>query len=49
MNRKDIIKWLLESDVSIQYQVYRDLLSIDRKDLRNKILLFLFNLNLRMF
>jgi hypothetical protein len=25
MNEKPIIEWLLEGDVSIQYQVYRDL------------------------
>ncbi|ODS30743.1 MAG: hypothetical protein SCARUB_04138 [Candidatus Scalindua rubra] len=37
MNNEKIIKWLLTGDVSIQYQVYRDLLSIDRNDLRNKI------------
>lgn len=37
MNDKEIIKWLLEGDVSIQYQVQRDLLSDDRKDLQNRI------------
>jgi len=37
MNNKAIISWLLEGDVSIQYQVYRDLLSEDRADLRAKI------------
>lgn len=37
MNNKEIIKWLLEGDVAIQYQVYRDLLLIDCEDLRNKI------------
>jgi len=33
----NIIEWLLDSDVSIQYQVYRDLLDIDRTDLKEKI------------
>ncbi len=37
MNKQQIIKWLLEGDVSIQYQVYRDLLGIDRKDLQDRI------------
>jgi hypothetical protein len=37
MNSKEIIDWLLEGDVSIQYQVYRDLLSSDRADLQNRI------------
>jgi hypothetical protein len=37
MNKEEIIKWLLEGDVSIQYQVYRDLLQNDRSDLRNRI------------
>lgn len=32
-----LIKWLLEGDVSIQYQVYRDLLNIERTDLRDRI------------
>lgn len=34
---KNIIEWLLDSDVSIQYQVNRDLLKIDRPDLRKRI------------
>jgi len=34
---KQIIGWLLDSDVSIQYQVYRDLLMIDRPDLKTRI------------
>ena len=29
--------WLLAGDVSIQYQVYRDLLSSERRDLRDRI------------
>jgi hypothetical protein len=33
----DLIKWLLDSDVSVQYQVYRDLLKKDRPDLRKRI------------
>jgi hypothetical protein len=32
-----ILDWLLEGDVSIQYQVYRDLLDNDRADLRSRI------------
>lgn len=37
MNDDQLIAWLLDGDVSIQYQVYRDLLSEDRKDLRDRI------------
>jgi hypothetical protein len=37
MESNNIIDWLLEGDVSIQYQVYRDLLSKHREDLRNRI------------
>lgn len=37
MNYDLLIQWLLEGDVSIQYQVYRDLLSTQRNDLRNRI------------
>lgn len=32
-----IIQWLLQGDVSIQYQVFRDLLNEEREDLRKKI------------
>lgn len=32
-----ILDWLTQSDVSIQYQVYRDLLDDDRLDLRERI------------
>jgi len=32
-----IIEWLLESDISIQYQVYRDLLKIDRPEMKERI------------
>ncbi len=31
------ITWLLEGDVSIQYQVYRDLLAIEKPELRDRI------------
>jgi len=37
MNNDHIIKWLLSGDVSIQYQVHRDLLSSDKKQLRARI------------
>ena len=37
MNKRQIIDWLLQGDVSIQYQVYRDLLGEDRKDLQDRI------------
>lgn len=37
MNEQEIIAWLLEGDVSIQYQVHRDLLGKDRIDLQGKI------------
>jgi len=32
-----LIDWLLEGDISIQYQVHRDLLGIERPDLRDRI------------
>jgi hypothetical protein len=32
-----ILNWLLEGDVSIKYQVYRDLLNIERPDLKTRI------------
>jgi hypothetical protein len=35
--RNDVIHWLLSGDVSIQYQVYRDLLDSDRKQLQDRI------------
>ena len=38
MDEKQIIEWLLEGDVSIQYQVQRDLLGTERKDLQDRIL-----------
>ena len=37
MTNQEIINWLLEGDVSIQYQAYRDLLGENREDLRNRI------------
>ncbi len=37
MNKSELISWLLEGDVSIQYQVHRDLLGEDRKDLQQRI------------
>jgi len=39
MNIQEIINWLLKGDVSIQYQVYRDLLGVDKKDLQQRIAL----------
>jgi hypothetical protein len=37
MSKEQIIHWLLEGDVSIQYQVYRDLLGVEKKDLQERI------------
>lgn len=37
MNEQQIIDWLLEGDVSVQYQVWRDLLGSDKKQLQNRI------------
>jgi len=37
MNNQQIIDWLLEGDVSIQYQVCRDLLGSDKKKLQIRI------------
>jgi len=39
MESKTVIEWLLEGDVSIQYQTYRDLLNTERSDLQNRIIL----------
>nr|WP_299338311.1 hypothetical protein [Allomuricauda sp.] len=39
MEKTDLIPWLLKGDVSIQYQVYRDLLQQNRNDLQHKIAL----------
>lgn len=37
MTTKEILSWLLESDVSIQYQTHRDLLDTDKPSLRKRI------------
>jgi hypothetical protein len=37
MNEDQIIHWLLEGDVSIQYQVHRDLLGSEKPELRERI------------
>lgn len=37
MNEEEIIHWCLEGDVSIHYQVSRDILGIHRRDLQQKI------------
>lgn len=37
MTQQEINEWLLQGDVSIQYQVHRDLLGQDRPDLRDRI------------
>ncbi|MFN0214071.1 MAG: hypothetical protein ACKVT2_07430 [Saprospiraceae bacterium] len=37
MNKQQIIEWLLEGDVSIQYQVWRDLLGVDKTKLHDSI------------
>lgn len=37
MNNQQILNWLLQGDVSIQYQVYRDLLGVEKKDLQERI------------
>jgi hypothetical protein len=37
MQSNDILNWLLEGDVSIQYQVYKDLLQVERSDLQKRI------------
>ncbi|MFC2054704.1 hypothetical protein ACFLV7_10500 [Chloroflexota bacterium] len=37
MIKNEIINWLLSGDVSIRYQVYRDLLNSDNKQLRDRI------------
>lgn len=37
MTRDEIINWLLEGDVSVQYQTHRDLLGEERPDLRSRI------------
>lgn len=37
MTNKELITWLLEGDISIQYQTYRDLLGSDKPKLRKQI------------
>ncbi len=37
MDEEHVIEWLLKGDVSIQYQVYRDLLGEERRDLQDRI------------
>ncbi|HSI78462.1 MAG TPA: hypothetical protein VK957_21365 [Lunatimonas sp.] len=37
MNNQQIIDWLLEGDISIQYQAWRDLLGSDKKKLQDRI------------
>jgi len=37
MNYKEIINWLLQGDIAIQYQTYRDLLGEDRQDIQSTI------------
>ncbi|MGC9344270.1 MAG: hypothetical protein ACP5E3_16320 [Bacteroidales bacterium] len=37
MNRNQIKEWLLDGDISIHYQVYRDLLGQDNQQLRSEI------------
>lgn len=32
-----LIEWLLDSDISIQYQVHRDLIKVDKPDLKDRI------------
>jgi hypothetical protein len=37
MIQDEVLQWLLEGDVSVQYQVWRDLLDTERPELRNRI------------
>ena len=37
MKKNDTIKWLLEGDVSIQYQTWRDLLDVEKPKLQRRI------------
>ena len=37
MNEREVITWLLQGDVSIRYQVYRDLYRSDRRQLQERI------------
>jgi hypothetical protein len=37
MNNEQIHDWLLKGDAPIQYQVYRDLLGVEKKDIQARI------------
>ena len=37
MNKQEILDWLIKGDVAIQYQAFRDLLGINKKELQDKI------------
>jgi hypothetical protein len=37
IDKRQLIAWLLDGDVSIQYQVHRDLLATEKQDLRDRI------------
>lgn len=37
MDENQVIDWLIEGDVSVQYQVFRDLLAEERRDLQERI------------
>lgn len=37
MENTEVLKWLLRGDVSIQYQVHRDLLDLEKPDLQKRI------------
>ena len=37
VDKRQLIAWLLEGDVSVQYQVHRDLLATEKPDLRDRI------------
>ena len=37
IEERQLTTWLLEGDISIQYQVHRDLLATERPDLRERI------------
>ena len=37
MKESDLIKWLLNGDVAIQYHVHRDLLNSEQKQLQKRI------------
>ena len=37
IDKRQLIAWLLDGDVSIQYQVHRDLLATEKPHLRDRI------------